>query len=95
MNKMKGVLGMYSADNIFSLTYGAFFGGSCAISLVRTDNNTGLCAITGGNGYPEEVEFSIPIDAINSIDETLEKICLWNNKYDCPHDILDGFGWEV
>lgn len=93
--KMKGVLGMYSPENIFSLSYGSYFGGSCAISIVRNNETEDLCAITGGNGYPEETEFPVEKDSIYTLNETLEKIKQWNNNYDCPHDILDGFGWEV
>ncbi len=92
---MKAILNKFSPQNIFSLSYGSFFGGTCTISITRVDELTDSCAITGGNGYPEEVEFSIADNEMDNIRETLDMIKHWKNEYECPHDILDGFGWEI
>ncbi len=92
---MKAILNKFSPQNIFSLSYGSFFGGTCTISIGRVDELTDSCAITGGNGYPEEVEFSIADNEMDNIRETLDMIKHWKNEYECPHDILDGFGWEI
>ncbi len=82
-------------DKMLLISYGSFFGGAVNIEFIKVDETFCKCIIVGSNGYPVDSEFMVSRTDLNRLDQTIKKICRWNDYYPDTDGILDGFGWEI
>ena len=77
------------------ISYGSFFGGAVDIEFIKENESICKCIIVGANGYSVDSEFLVSMTDLKRLDPTIKKICRWDDDYQNPDEIYDGFGWEI